>query len=101
MPSAAAASRPLTVLPAVWNELKALSHPLLDPLETTYSPHPIELQSQLGFRPGDVILQVNNARVTSAEDAATIFGRLRGQGAVQIYFERDGGLRVQSFYWRG
>ncbi len=48
VPSAAAASRPLTVLPAVWNELKALSHPLLDPLETTYSPHPVELQSQLG-----------------------------------------------------
>jgi serine protease Do len=60
-----------------------------------------ELQSQLGFRPGDVILQVNNTRVGTAEDAARIFGRLRGQGAVQIYFERDGGLRVQSFYWRG
>jgi serine protease Do len=61
-----------------------------------------ELQSQLGFRPGDVILQINSARVATAEDAARIFGRLRGRGGgVQIYFERDGGLRVQSFYWRG
>ncbi len=60
-----------------------------------------ELQAQLGFRPGDVLLQVNNARVASAEDAAQIFRRLQGQGTIQIYFERDGGLRVQSFYWRG
>jgi type II secretory pathway component PulC len=60
-----------------------------------------ELQSQLGFRPGDVLLQVNNARVGSAEDAARIFRSIRGQGTIQIYFERDGGLRVQSFYWRG
>ena len=60
-----------------------------------------ELQAQLGFRPGDVILQVNNVRVASADDAARIFQKIRGQGTIQIYFERDGGLRVQSFYWRG
>ncbi|MSR36454.1 MAG: trypsin-like serine protease [Gemmatimonadetes bacterium] len=60
-----------------------------------------ELQSQLGFRPGDVLLQVNNARVASAEDAARIFKSIRSQGTIQIYFERDGGLRVQSFNWRG
>jgi serine protease Do len=60
-----------------------------------------ELQAQLGFRTGDVILQVNNARIATAEDLARIFERVRGGGAVQIYFEREGGLRAQSFYWRG
>jgi len=46
----ASAARPgLTVLPAHWNPLKATGHALLDPLEQTYSPHPVELQSQLAF----------------------------------------------------
>jgi serine protease Do len=60
-----------------------------------------ELQAQLGFAVGDVLLQINNARVGSAEDAANILGRLRGRGTIQIYFERDGGLQSVSFYWRG
>ena len=60
-----------------------------------------ELQAQLGFRPGDVLLQINNVRLATAEDAARVFRTIRGQGTIQIYFERDGGLRVQSFYWRG
>ena len=60
-----------------------------------------ELRAQLGFEQGDVILQVNNALVATAEDAARIFRRLSGRGTIQIYFERDGGLRVRSFYWRG
>ena len=60
-----------------------------------------ELQSQLGFIVGDVILQINNVRVSAAEAAARVLGRLRGQGTIQIYFERGGGLQVVSFYWRG
>jgi len=60
-----------------------------------------ELRAQLGFEQGDIILQVNNALVATAEDAARIFRRLSGRGTIQIYFERDGGLRVRSFYWRG
>ena len=60
-----------------------------------------ELAAQIGFELGDVILQVNNVRVATAEDAARIFRQVQGGGAVQIYFERNGGLRVRSFYWRG
>ena len=60
-----------------------------------------ELQGQLGFRTGDVILQVNNARVTTAEQAAQVLRRLRGRGGIQIYLERGGGLQSVSFYWRG
>jgi len=52
-PSAAAAvagaNRPIAVLAPQWNDLKALDHPLLDPLEQTYSPHPVELQAQVAL----------------------------------------------------
>lgn len=40
-------ARPLQVMPAQLLHLKGLSHPLLDPLEQTYSPHPRELQAQI------------------------------------------------------
>ena len=60
-----------------------------------------ELQGQLGFRPNDVIVQVNNARITTAEQAAQVLRRLRGRGGIRIYFERGGGLQSVSFYWRG
>jgi S1-C subfamily serine protease len=60
-----------------------------------------ELQGQLGFAVGDVLVQINNVRVSSAEDAADVLGKLRGRGAIQIYFERGGGLQSVSFYWRG
>jgi hypothetical protein len=40
-------TRPMLVSAPQWNDLKALSHPLLDPLEETYSPHPTELASQV------------------------------------------------------
>jgi hypothetical protein len=46
-PATAQATRPITISPIAWNELKSVSHPLLDPLEQTYSPHPVELKSQL------------------------------------------------------
>jgi hypothetical protein len=38
---------PMIIAPAVWNELTAMSHPLLDPVEQTFSPHPIERQAQI------------------------------------------------------
>lgn len=60
-----------------------------------------ELQGQLGFRMDDVIVQVNNARITTAEQAAQVLRRLRGRGGIRIYFERSGGLQSVSFYWRG
>ena len=46
-PGRAGQSRPLVISPPQPYELKTSSHPLLDPLEQTYSPHPTELQSQL------------------------------------------------------
>ncbi len=60
-----------------------------------------ELQRQLGFQEGDVILRIGNTPVHTAEDAARIFKSLQGAGQVRIYFERNGGLVVRDFYWRG
>jgi hypothetical protein len=45
--SAQAQARPLTILPPVLMELTAVSHPILDPLEQTYSPHPVERKAQI------------------------------------------------------
>lgn len=38
---------PMLVEPPAWSPLSTVSHPLLDPLEQTYSPHPVERQAQL------------------------------------------------------
>ena len=50
-PLAAAAAKqgtaPMLVEPPAWRPLSAASHPLLDPLEQTYSPHPVERKAQL------------------------------------------------------
>jgi hypothetical protein len=46
-PGSAPAS--LIVGAAVQKDLVALSHPLLDPLEQTYSPHPVERKSQIDW----------------------------------------------------
>jgi len=54
------------------------------PLRGGISP---ELQSQLGFIVGDVILQINNVRVSTAEEVARVLGRLRGHGTIQIAAE--------------
>jgi hypothetical protein len=41
------AASPLTIAPFVHRELTALSHPLLDPIEQTLSPHPTERNAQI------------------------------------------------------
>jgi hypothetical protein len=66
--------RPIVVHPPQWNDLKALSHPLLDPLEQTLSPHPIELQSQVAR---DFQL-VNQAIAVWTHQRAVGQGRLTG-----------------------
>ena len=61
-----------------------------------------EMEAQLGFRPGDVIVRINNVPVNSAEDAARIFRELRGPtGRVRVVFERNRGYAMRDFLWRG
>ncbi len=59
------------------------------------------LSQRLDLRAGDVILQINNRPVRSADDAAAALESVRGGGAVRLYLERNGGLTVRDFYWRG
>lgn len=58
------------------------------------------LAGQLGIQNGDVLVQVNRARVTSADDAKRIFEGIRGQGTVRLYLERNGGYIIRDLYWR-
>lgn len=53
---------------------------------------------QVGFRDGDVILQINRAAVRSAAEAATMLRRLEGtRTTVRVLVERQGQLLSLSF----
>ncbi len=53
------------------------------------------VQEQIGLAPGDVIVQVNSTRITSAEDAAKALNS--GRGAVVMYVERNGQYYTTEF----
>jgi len=55
---------------------------------------------QLGLREGDLILQINRLRVTTAEETAAALRQLSGRSVV-LYFERDGRLMNAQFVIRG
>ncbi|HEX9109299.1 MAG TPA: trypsin-like peptidase domain-containing protein, partial [Longimicrobiales bacterium] len=52
----------------------------------------------IGFREGDVIVQVNRTPVRRAEDAAALLRRYAGHGPLRVVIERDGQLMSISFY---
>lgn len=54
----------------------------------------------LGLREGDLILQINRLRITSAEEGAEALGALAGRGVV-VYFERGGRIGSTQFYVGG
>ena len=56
---------------------------------------------RLGLRAGDVIIQINNVPIRSAEDLASLFDNLTGSGRLDVYFERNGGTTRRTLYWRG
>jgi serine protease Do len=58
------------------------------------------LSRSLGLARGDVILQINNTRISNAEDAARAIRELRGGMRVRIYFERNGAAYVREFTTR-
>jgi serine protease Do len=61
---------------------------------------PPTTQAQTGLRSGDVIRQINQTPVRTAEDVEQIIRAARGRAAVQMYFERDGRVRYSEFYVR-
>ncbi len=57
------------------------------------------IASQIGLRAGDVLVQINNVRVRSAEEAARFFEQLP-RGRVRLGIERRGGYVFLDFIWR-
>ena len=55
---------------------------------------------ELGVQPGDVIVQINQARVTSAEEAARALDYYGGRGAIRMVLERGGTLYATDFIIR-
>src|SRR5438477_1486665 len=61
---------------------------------------PDEMEEATGLRSGDVILQINRVRVSSADDLRRAFAATAGAGAVSVWFERSGRLERTAFYVR-
>ena len=61
---------------------------------------PEDMGEATGLRSGDVILQINRVRVSSAEDLRRAFAATAGAGAVTVWFERSGRLERTAFYVR-
>jgi S1-C subfamily serine protease len=61
---------------------------------------PDEMEEATGLRSGDVILQINRVRVSSADDLRRAFAATAGAGAVTVWFERAGRLERTGFYVR-
>ncbi|MGD2122844.1 MAG: trypsin-like peptidase domain-containing protein [Gemmatimonadota bacterium] len=58
------------------------------------------LSRDLSLARGDVILQINNTRISTAEEAARTLRDLPGGRRVAIYFERNRGWYVKEFWTR-
>jgi serine protease Do len=58
-----------------------------------------ELNRILALRTGDVLLMVNQARISTAEEANQAFRAVAGRGRVRIYAERNGQVLVHTFNW--
>jgi len=61
---------------------------------------PNEMQQATGLRSGDVVLQINRAKIAGAEDLRRAFSTAAGGGAVTVWFERGGRLGRTAFYVR-
>jgi len=61
---------------------------------------PDEMQRATGLRSGDVVLQINRAKIAGAEDLRRAFSTAAGGGAVTVWFERGGRLGRTAFYVR-
>lgn len=50
------------------------------------------VSSEIGIERDDVLLQINNARISSAEDAARAINYFAGRSVIEVWFERNGQL---------
>ena len=51
-----------------------------------------------GMREGDVIVEINRRRVTSAEDVADLFQYYSGRGSIRVSVYRSGNIYITTFY---
>jgi serine protease Do len=58
------------------------------------------IASEIGFRPGDVVLQVNRVKVEQAEDVRRALEASAGRGVIRVYFERDRRIYMTDFILR-
>jgi serine protease Do len=58
------------------------------------------ISDQIGLQPGDVIIEVNRVRVTSAEAASRAIESGGARGVVELIFERNRQLLRTTFYLR-
>ena len=56
------------------------------------------VMDQLGVMPGDVIIGVNRASITTAEEVAHAIDQLAGRGVIQLIIERRGSMYSTQFY---
>ena len=54
----------------------------------------------LGIQQGDIIIQINNVGITSAEDAARAIDRAASRGPIRMYVERGGRVFFTDFVIR-
>lgn len=50
------------------------------------------VSAEVGLERDDVLLQINNARISSAEDAARAINHYAGRSVIEVWFERNGQL---------
>ena len=53
--------------------------------------------NELGIQRGDVIVQINNTRIHSAEEAAKALDYYGGRGPIRMFLERDGQIYITDF----
>jgi len=55
------------------------------------------MSSEIGLLQDDVLLQINNVRIGSAEDAARAINYYAGRSVIEVWFERNGQLGHTAF----
>jgi serine protease Do len=58
------------------------------------------VSEELGLEKGDVIVQINQTPVESAQDAARALDRFAGRGIIRMFFERAGRIYSTDFMIR-
>jgi type II secretory pathway component PulC len=55
------------------------------------------MAGELGIQAGDVIVQVNRTKITSADDAARALDYYGGRGPIRMFLERQGTYFATDF----